>query len=356
MLHVCDACYSLKKGNDDVAIRSLRVKRLSCSWLDLGCHGKAVNCSEHERCKTVCVKSNIKLLILKTWMIFKFPFLGWCTGLSKATDMKSLIVWGWAVRGSIPCVSYIRQQTDYDLQDIANDTHHLFGDIQVLGFGVDSVFFACHGFFSFSCFRWTCCVWKTFQYCASRLSKKCVPFFRTCFSTWNARQMLQTLMFNVFLFLFALGFGCEFRSRLASCVFHSAGKPTSHGPTAESLANFAKFFNRSSSEHAGCHWWCFGNDFGQVDPGRLRRHENFVEERLLWAVPDQNKRPKSWLYQVGRKGDRQRWQWHVLWGARQRPTELWNAAFRKTFLCFKAESTEEESILWTSLCRLQRKK
>ena len=91
-----------------------------------------MNCSEHERCKTVCVKSDIKLLILKTLMIFKFPFLGRCTGLSKATDMKSLIVWGWAVRGSIPCVSYIRQQTDYDLQDIVNDTHHLFGDIQVL--------------------------------------------------------------------------------------------------------------------------------------------------------------------------------------------------------------------------------
>ena len=29
MLHVCDACYSLKKGNDDVSIRSLRVKRLN---------------------------------------------------------------------------------------------------------------------------------------------------------------------------------------------------------------------------------------------------------------------------------------------------------------------------------------
>ena len=132
MLHVCDACYSLKKGNDDVSIRSLRVKRLSRPWLDLGCHGKAVNCSEHERCKTVCVKSDIKLLILKTLMIFKFRFLGWRTGLSKATHMKSLIVWGWAVRGSIPCVSYIRHQTDYDLQDIVNDTHHLFGDIQVL--------------------------------------------------------------------------------------------------------------------------------------------------------------------------------------------------------------------------------
>ena len=132
MLHVCDACYSLKKGNDDVSIRSLRVKRLSRPWLDLGCHGKAVNCSEHERCKTVCVKSDIKLLILKTLMIFKFRFLGWFTGLSKATHMKSLIVWGWAVRGSIPCVSYIRHQTDYDLQDIVNDTHHLFGDIQVL--------------------------------------------------------------------------------------------------------------------------------------------------------------------------------------------------------------------------------
>ena len=65
-------------------------------------------------------------------MIFKFRFLGWRTGLSKATHMKSLIVWGWAVRGSIPCVSYIRHQTDYDLQDIVNDTHHLFGDIQVL--------------------------------------------------------------------------------------------------------------------------------------------------------------------------------------------------------------------------------
>ena len=91
-----------------------------------------MNCSEHERCKTVCVKSDIKLLILKTLMIFKFRFLGWRTGLSKATHMKSLIVWGWAVRGSIPCVSYIRHQTDYDLQDIVNDTHHLFGDIQVL--------------------------------------------------------------------------------------------------------------------------------------------------------------------------------------------------------------------------------
>ena len=132
MLHVCDACYSLKKGNDDVSIRSLRVKRLSRPWLDLGCHGKAVDCSEHERCKTVCVKSDIKLLILKTLMIFKFRFLGWRTGLSKATHMKSLIVWGWAVRGSIPCVSYIRHQTDYDLQDIVNDTQHLFGDIQVL--------------------------------------------------------------------------------------------------------------------------------------------------------------------------------------------------------------------------------
>ena len=91
-----------------------------------------MNCSEHERCKTVCVKSDIKLLILKTLMIFKFRFLGWRMGLSKATHMKSLIVWGWAVRGSIPCVSYIRHQTDYDLQDIVNDTHHLFGDIQVL--------------------------------------------------------------------------------------------------------------------------------------------------------------------------------------------------------------------------------
>ena len=91
-----------------------------------------MNCSEHERCKTVCVKSDIKLLILKTLMIFKFRFLGWRTGLSKTTHMKSLIVWGWAVRGSIPCVSYIRHQTDYDLQDIVNDTHHLFGDIQVL--------------------------------------------------------------------------------------------------------------------------------------------------------------------------------------------------------------------------------
>ena len=80
----------------------------------------------------MCVKSDIKLLILKTLMIFKFRFLGWRMGLSKATHMKSLIVWGWAVRGSIPCVSYIRHQTDYDLQDIVNDTHHLFGDIQVL--------------------------------------------------------------------------------------------------------------------------------------------------------------------------------------------------------------------------------
>ena len=62
-----------------------------------------MNCSEHERCKTVCVKSDIKLLILKTLMIFKFRLLGWRTGLSKATHMKSLIVtvWGWAVRGSI---------------------------------------------------------------------------------------------------------------------------------------------------------------------------------------------------------------------------------------------------------------
>ena len=91
-----------------------------------------MDCSEHERCKTVCVKSDIKLLILKTLMIFKFRFLGWRTGLSKATYMKSLIVWGWAVRGSIPRVSYIRHQTDYDLQDIVNDTQHLFGDIQVL--------------------------------------------------------------------------------------------------------------------------------------------------------------------------------------------------------------------------------
>ena len=91
-----------------------------------------MDCSEHKRCKTVCVKSDIKLLILKTLMIFKFRFLGWRTGLSKATHMKSLIVWGWAVRGSIPCVSYIRHQTDFDLQDIVNDTHHLFGDIQVL--------------------------------------------------------------------------------------------------------------------------------------------------------------------------------------------------------------------------------
>ena len=46
--------------------------------------------------------------------------------------MKSLIVWGWAVRASIPCVSYIRHQTDNDVQDIVNDTQHLFGDIQVL--------------------------------------------------------------------------------------------------------------------------------------------------------------------------------------------------------------------------------
>ena len=91
-----------------------------------------MDCSEHERCKTVCVKSDIKLSILKILMIFKFRFLGWRTGLSKATHMKSLIVWGWAVRGSIPCVSYIRHQTDYDLQDIVNDTQHLFGDIQVL--------------------------------------------------------------------------------------------------------------------------------------------------------------------------------------------------------------------------------
>ena len=37
-------------------------------------------------------------------MIFEFRFLGWRTGLSKATHVKSLIVWGWAVRGSIPCV------------------------------------------------------------------------------------------------------------------------------------------------------------------------------------------------------------------------------------------------------------
>ena len=29
-------------------------------------------------------------------------------------------------------VCYIRHQTDYDLQDIVNDTEHLFGDIQVL--------------------------------------------------------------------------------------------------------------------------------------------------------------------------------------------------------------------------------
>ena len=80
----------------------------------------------------MCVKSDIKLLILKTLMIFKFLFLGWRTGLGKATHMKSLIVWGWAVRASIPCVSYIRHQTDYDVQDIVNDTQHLFGDIQVL--------------------------------------------------------------------------------------------------------------------------------------------------------------------------------------------------------------------------------
>ena len=55
-----------------------------------------MNCSEHERCKTVCVKSDIKLLILKTLMIFKFRFLGWRTGLSKATHMKSFFFHTWS--------------------------------------------------------------------------------------------------------------------------------------------------------------------------------------------------------------------------------------------------------------------
>ena len=31
MLHVCDACYSLKKGNDDVSIRS----QLACQKIKL---------------------------------------------------------------------------------------------------------------------------------------------------------------------------------------------------------------------------------------------------------------------------------------------------------------------------------
>ena len=52
VLPVFDVWYSLKKGNDDVSIRSLRVKRLSCPWLDLVCHCKAVDCSEHERLKS----------------------------------------------------------------------------------------------------------------------------------------------------------------------------------------------------------------------------------------------------------------------------------------------------------------
>ena len=30
VLPVFDVCYSLERGNDDVSIRSLRVKRLSC--------------------------------------------------------------------------------------------------------------------------------------------------------------------------------------------------------------------------------------------------------------------------------------------------------------------------------------
>ena len=154
MLHVCDACYSLKKGNDDVSIRSLRVKRLSRPWLDLGCHGKAVDCSEHERCKTVCVKSDIKLLILKTLMIFKFRFLGWRTGLSKATHMKSLIVWGWGCPWLDPVCEL--HQTSNWLWSARHCQWHSppFRWYSSTGFGVDSVFFACHGFFSFSCFRW----------------------------------------------------------------------------------------------------------------------------------------------------------------------------------------------------------
>ena len=35
-------------------------------------------------------------------------------------------------------------------------------------------------------------------------------FFRTCFSTWNARQMLQTLMFNVFCFFSPLDLAVNF--------------------------------------------------------------------------------------------------------------------------------------------------
>ena len=85
MLHnMCNASYSLKKGKDDVSIRSLRVKRLSCPWLDLGCHGRALDRSERERLKTcrdfvaTSAFANYKLVILS--------LSTWCLGVDGLTQ------------------------------------------------------------------------------------------------------------------------------------------------------------------------------------------------------------------------------------------------------------------------------
>ena len=85
MLHnTCNASYSLKKGKDDVSIRSLRVKRLSCPWLELGCHGRALDCSEHERLKTC--RDFVATIAFANYKLVILSLSTWCLGVDGLTQ------------------------------------------------------------------------------------------------------------------------------------------------------------------------------------------------------------------------------------------------------------------------------
>ena len=81
-----------------------------------------------------------------------------------------------------------------------------------------------------------------------------------------------------------------------------------------------------------------------LSQGRFWRNENLVEERVLWHEADQNKRRKSWVYQIGWEGHRQGRKRDVLWATWQGQTDVWeaapNGALRKSVLCLKTESAE----------------
>ena len=82
--NMCNASYSLKKGKDDVSIRSLRVKRLSCPWLDLGCHGRALDCSEHERLKTC--RDFVATIAFANYKLVILSLSTWCLGVDGLTQ------------------------------------------------------------------------------------------------------------------------------------------------------------------------------------------------------------------------------------------------------------------------------